>query len=274
MTTEQGALTEAQAIIEHVQASSTPRELEPGRIYMYTDADGSQEIITTDEWAEHPRHYDRTVALHDADSLIDYVDAHRLHQDGVEVWVSPGRESRTPLVTAILDANGWCNHKAGLLFEPTPSWAEWLAISSQQLPQEKFSEFVEDHVDGIVTPSGATMLELAQSIRAHTKSSFKSDKRLANGQVQLEYTENIDATAGTAGTITIPDEITLGLQPFQGGPKLYKVRAKFRYRIQQGNLTLGVKLLNPERVVQAVLDDVVDALHEGLPQALIVLGRA
>lgn len=210
--------------------------------------------------------------MHDTDSLIGYIKTHQQHQDGVEVWVSPGRDGRTPIVTAVLDANGWQAHKAGLLFEQTPDWAAWLSISGTQLTQDKFSEFVEDHVDDIVTPSGATMLELAQSIRARSKSNFKSDKRLANGQTQLEYTETIDATAGSAGTIVIPDEITLALQPFQGS-KVYKVRAKFRYRISGGNLSLGVKLLNPERVVQAVLDDVVDALHEGLPEALIALGR-
>lgn len=272
-TLEAGPLTgDAQAIIQHVRATSEPRKLEPGRIYLATDEDGDQNIIDTNQWSERPRRYDRSVLVHDTDSLIGYVKTHQQHQDGVEVWVSPGPNGRTPVVTAVLDANGWRNHMVRLLFEATPDWEAWLGISGDQLSQEKFSEFVEDHVDDIVIPSGATMLELAQSIRARSKSNFKSDKRLANGQTQLEYTETIDATAGKAGTIVIPDEITLALQPFQGS-KVYKVRAKFRYRISGGNLSLGVKLLNPERVVQAVLDDVVDDLHEGLPEALIALGR-
>lgn len=263
---------DAQAIIEHVRATSAPRDLEKGHIYLVTDKDGAQRILDTEGFGKRPTKYVRAVDVHDTDSLIGYVKTHQQHQDGVEIWVSPGRDGRTPVVTAVLDANAWRNHKVGLLFEQTPDWAAWLSISGTQLTQDKFSEFVEDHVDDIVTPSGATMLELAQSIRARSKSNFKSDKRLANGQTQLEYTETIDAQAGSAGTIVIPDEITLALQPFQGS-KVYKVRAKFRYRISGGNLSLGVKLLNPERVVQAVLEDVVDALHEGLPEALIALGR-
>ena len=263
---------DAQAIIEHVHATSAPRELEPGRIYLVTDKDGAQRIADTEHYGDQPFNYARTVDVHDTDSLIGYVKTHQQHQDGLEVWVSPGRDGRTPIVTAVLDANAWRHHKVGLLFEKTPDWDAWLNINGQQLPQEKFSEFIEDHVDDIRTPKGADMLELAQSIRARSKSTFKSDKHLANGQTQFEYTENVDATAGTAGTIVIPDELELGLQPFQGS-KVYKVRAKFRYRINGGNLSLGVKLLNPERIVQAVLEDIVDALHEGLPEALIALGR-
>lgn len=263
---------DAQAIIEQVQATSAPRELEAGRIYLVTDEQGEQRIADTEAYGDRPFNYARTVAVHDTEGLIAYITTHQQHQDGVEVWISPGVNGQSPTVTAVLDSNGWGHHKANLLFDKTPDWTAWLGINGEQMNQEKFSEFVENHVDDIVVPAGATMLELAQSIRARSKSTFKSDKRLANGQTQFEYTENVDASAGTAGQLVIPDELTLALQPFQGS-KVYKVTAKFRYRIQGGGLSLGVKLLNPERIIQAVLEDVVDALQEGLPEALIALGR-
>lgn len=260
--------SDAQAIIDHVNATATPRELEPGRIYLVTDADGEQRIVDTDTYADAPRHYNRQVTVLDADSLAAYVLTQDNQWDGVEVWSNSGPDGLHPAITALLDGSLRRVHTAQVEFRPTPEWTAWTKINGQLLTQVQFAEFVEDHVDQITTPDGATMLELAQSIRAKKSSNFQSDQRLSSGQVQLMYTENIDAKAGRAGKIEIPDELTLALRPYMGA-RTYKVTAKFRYRLSEGALALGVKLMQPERITEAVLTDALTTLHEALPDDVL-----
>ena len=101
------------------------------------------------------------------------------------------------------------------------------------------------------------MLELAQHFRANTAVKFESSKRLANGQTKLEYREDIEAKAGTKGDITIPERISLALQPYEGGPA-YNVPARFRYRIAGGELALGVILDRPRDILREAFAEVVD----------------
>ena len=262
--------TDTQALINELKASAAPRELTPGRVYLVPDGDGAQSVIDTDMYADSPRGVSRDVRLHDVDSLTRYITAYADYTP--EVWVSPGKDSESPTVTAVLDPEGWRHHIARLIFETTRDWRDWAAASDLLKPQTSFAEFVEDHLANFIKPDGATMLELAQSIRARTKSTFKSDRRLANGQVQLDYVESIDASAGKAGSIVIPDEIQIALQPTVGA-KTYAVTGKFRFRLRDGDLALGVKVLNSDKVIESMLKDVTDGLKTALPDALILQGR-
>lgn len=85
------------------------------------------------------------------------------------------------------------------------------------------------------------MLELAQTIKGHTKVSFESSKRVKSGETAIEWREETTATAGKKGTIDIPDTIDLGMQVYEGGDA-YRLTARFRYRISGGALALGYVL--------------------------------
>ncbi|MBK6887064.1 MAG: DUF2303 family protein [Tetrasphaera sp.] len=77
------------------------------------------------------------------------------------------------------------------------------------------------------------MLELAQTIKGHTKVSFESSKHVKSGETAIEWREETTAAAGKKGTLEIPDTIDLGMQVYEGGVP-YKLTARFRYRIGGG----------------------------------------
>lgn len=193
-------------------------------------------------------------------SLIGYLDKHA--EPHTEIYA----DDRACIITACINAHGdqpgWGDHKAILALRHTDDWKDWTKYDGQLLPQLEFSEFIEDHLPNFSTPSGADMLELAQTFQATTKVDFASSQRLKSGETELLYTENQTASAGKKGSLAIPDTFTLGLQVFERGDA-YKVQARFRYRIHDGQLRLGYRLTRPRDVLQAAFDAVVETVSEG-----------
>jgi hypothetical protein len=112
---------------------------------------------------------------------------------------------------------------------------------------------------------------MAQQFQAHTKVEFKSGARLASGETQLAYAETIDARAGNRGQITIPGAFELGIRVFDD-LEPYRVKARFRYRLSGGQLTLGYHLDDPERKVRDAVGLVVAKAEEACG-VKIMLGR-
>lgn len=156
---------------------------------------------------------------------------------------------------------GWADHTAILALPVTADWAAWLGHNGALLDQVTFAEFIEDHLVNFVAPQGAEMLELAQSFNATTRVDFESSQRVKNGETQLRYKENTTATAGKNGSLTIPDTFSIGVQVYERGP-LYRVEARFRYRINDGKLRLAYKLVRPDDVVSMAFDEVMGEIGE------------
>lgn len=112
---------------------------------------------------------------------------------------------------------------------------------------------------------GETDGELTHELRTPfvaTKSvNFKSGSRLRDGQRQLTYVEVIDAQAGPAGNVTIPESILLRLAPFDGAEPV-EMGARIRYRINDGALRIGYVLDRPDLVLRAAFADVVAGVEE------------
>lgn len=88
------------------------------------------------------------------------------------------------------------------------------------------------------------MLTISRNLQAKKKVDFKSDQNLSNGDIQFTYNET---TTGTAGQLEIPQEFTLGIPVYEGGAP-YEVKARLRYRISEGKLTMWYDLVRPERM--------------------------
>jgi uncharacterized protein YfdQ (DUF2303 family) len=186
------------------------------------------------------------------DSFAKYVAE---HQDAgrTTVWVHP----TDGLVQAILDdngdGNGYGQHRAVLTLTRTPEWLYWAAHDGELMSQLAFAELIEGGVQQIEQPDAADLLELAQSFHATNQVTFRSSTRLATGEQQLQYDEEIQATAGRTGQLTIPTVIVLVLSPFLGEPEV-QIAARFRFRINAGKLQLGYKLDQPEKVTRDALE--------------------
>jgi len=261
---------EVGAVEEITRQACAPKELTLG-IWAGVDKDGIvRHLDLRDEMeADNPRPGRKkgTVDAHDAPAFIAYLAKHALLE--TEVWADIAHQRLVAVINANQGADntgdqaGWGDHRVHLVLRKTPAWTAWAANDKKYLTQSAFAEHVEERLPDFVAPSGAEMLELAQSFKANTKVGFESSRRLKSGETTLEYREETTATAGKKGSIVIPDVFTLGLAPFDG-TEGYKVNARFRYRINDGALLLGYVLERPEDILRSAFDDIVTAVDGGI----------
>jgi len=163
------------------------------------------------------------------------------------------------------------DHTSLFALKKTPEWDNWLNNNKKTMNQEDFGRFIEDNLEEIIEPTGATMLEIALSIQAKTDTKFTSSQRLDNGQIQLQYHEEINGTAGTKGELKIPQTFIIGLKLFEGGEP-YRIEARLRYRIKEGNLALWYELIRPHKTVDANIKDTTTLIADSILSGHIYYG--
>lgn len=203
---------------------------------------------------ENPRRTVQRVKMITTDSFINYFN--RFSSDDSVIFCNIDAAK----FTGIIDYHdkstpAWCNHIAEYTCAKTPEWVTWSKKDGIPLGQSAFAEFIEQNLEEIIQPTGAEMLEIATTLKANTNIKFTSGKRLSDGQTQFQYHEEIDGTAGQKGQFKIPDEFKLGMSVFEGG-EAYEIRAKFRYRIKDGQVSLWYDLLRPHKTYRAAVDDI------------------
>lgn len=260
----------AQAIIDNALVAAQPAKLDQdGRFWGYALPDGAHAHVVDIEdhleaFRETPRRKSGIYQVHDAESFLAYLAKHG--DDNSEVWADVVGNR----ITGVLNAHGdgsqgqrWEDHRVVYQVKHTDAWVAWVRHDGHLLDQSTFAEHIEDRAVDIVDPSGADMLELAQTITATIGGSFESSKRLSTGERQLEYREKIDAQGGKKGQFAIPETFTLALKPFEGADP-FKVIARLRLRINGGDLRIGYKLERPEDVLRGAFLSVVEAITEGV----------
>lgn len=198
-------------------------------------------------------------------SFVEYV---RRHGDGAtEVWADVDGQS----VTAVINGHeigtpGWGDHRAVYAAVKTPAWKAWREHQGLG-PALVLAEHIESWRAYIVEPSAAEMLEVVQSFKATTKAQVESGTRLSSGEVQFVYREEIQAKAGKAGQLSVPEEFTISVAPFRDSlPE--GVLARVRYRLNDGVLSIGYVLDQPEQVeeraFESIVEQITDQLSEGV----------
>ena len=227
-----------------------------------------QQLLTP--YLSRPRRKTGTVHLHSAESFIDYLKKHAVPE--TEVYADTARHALVAVINAHQEAEasedavaadlgaGFGDHRVQLELVKTDAWKAWLGKNRQYMPQMEFANHIEDNSIDVVVPDPATVLEIIESFQASTSVEFKSAKRLHSGQVQFDYTETGTARAGENGDLEVPTEFGLELAPFEGG-KTYEVTARFRYRINSGNLALSYHLVRPEDILRQAFIDYVQAVE-------------
>lgn len=202
----------------------------------------------------HPVPYRKrgTIALTSIESFNEFV-KDQARAEGSYIYADPDARKLTAVFNdheygeRSTDA-GWRDYRAVYEAELSREFATWLTNNKKPMEQEVFAVFLEDNIADVVEPSGETLLAIALTLQAKTEVNFNSSKRLDNGQVQLTYTENIDARAG-AGAIEIPREFAIGCRLFKNGEG-YKIRARLKYRLGGGHVKFWYELDRPENVIE------------------------
>ena len=268
------------------QQAALPKALDEG-IYSVLDSDGNVLIVETagykqqrkHDWdqahSDTPEFVHRQVTLLDVGSFIDYLahntdsisfdevtDTDYTHGNGeLELWADI--DART--IRAILDGyDGLRKHTATLQLKIAREWAEWAHIDGKLLGQVEFAQFIEDHLSTIAQPDGAQLLDICQTLEATKSAVFKQQHILASGQRTFRHEEQIEGKAGVKGDLTIPGELTLVLRPFQGSDPI-PITARFRFRPDSEGLRLGVKLAEPDRVLEEAFALIVGDVQGRVP---------
>lgn len=260
--------TENHDLIQTAQEAVGAQQLEPGIYY-----DGVTHAIVDirerihEEAERRPDRKTGSYTVTDVPSFVAAVAKHGLTQ--TELWAHDNTSSIRAVINAhmgttddcVEDYAGWGDHTITLQLQRTDDWKEWQVSDGKLFDQLAFAEFVEDHLPNFVNPASADMLELAQTFQATTKVDFASSQRVKSGETQLNYVEQQNATAGKKGQLAIPDTFDIALQPFERG-ETYRVNARFRYRITNGDLRLGYRLTRPKDVLRDAFDAVVAGVGE------------
>jgi uncharacterized protein YfdQ (DUF2303 family) len=257
-----------QTIVDTTLRAAPPVALEIGKIHAFHTAGGVKTVdLTGPEHTGLPPRKQGTTTVRDFTSFTAYWEKHA--DDNSEVYA----DSERLTVTAVLDAHTaadarWAGHRLHLALRETTAWKQWLHMDGELMDQEKFAEFIEDHLPELLDPVAADMLEIAQSFQAASKVDFQSASRLASGQRQFQYVETTTAKAGQKGQLTVPETFVVGLVPFEGSEG-YRLTARLRYRIGQNGLRLGYKLERPDEIRKTAFADVVKAIGEQIDQPVM-----
>lgn len=220
-----------------------------------------------------PRRVRGDVTVTDTASWLAYYAKHSAA--GTEVF----GDVRTSTVTAILNAPAaptepaWGDHRLALQLEHSPAWQAWTEKNGTWLTQDSFAEHIEDRTPDLVKPDAATMLEVAQTVRATTNVKFESASRLHDGQRRFQYAETMESKAGTRGELSVPTALSLALQVWRGVPIVVPVTARFRFRIAADGLRLAFVLDRLEDVLDAAWKDLLEELTKGIDTPVLA-GRA
>lgn len=212
------------------------------------------------------------------DAFVAYV--RRLASEATTVWVDQASFTAPPVVTAVLNdhteaiAPGWRDHRVSLNLRSTPLWAHWVGRDGKLTGQLEFAEHVEDGLAAVAQPDAATLLEIAQTFDANRKVQFRSATRITNGEIQMRWDEDTQATAGRSGSVEIPDRIVLMLEPWPGAGAAYEVQARLRYRLREGQLTIGYRLDRIDEVMRHAVADLRAYLTELLSDYPVLAGQA
>lgn len=128
-----------------------------------------------------------------------------------------------------------------LQFVADPDWATLFnAADGRFHTQLEFGDLIEQAGHLITSHPAAEIVEIVDSVRASSKGSFESNIKRATGSVNLTYSEEVSAKAGTATRqLEVPREITLSARPFEDYPVI-EIRCWLRLNISQGQLGLGL----------------------------------
>ena len=262
---------DAQVIADLAQAAAEPTELVDGRLHTLVVPDGHRvEEIHTECFEPHPdRPHDDGAFVRHSDDFIQILD--RYSSVALTVWACPDEGD----VIAVLNDHeagdgggigtvqpGWRDWRVTFHPEKSDRWREWVAVHRQPMTQTDFAEFIEDHLPDITVPDGADLLEMAQTFQASTKVQFKSTRRLATGENEIAYSEEIDATAGRGGSMQVPSAIEISI-PIYDGAAMITVPVRLRYRVREGQLRIVLVLDRPKDRERAAFDDRVNEVRQG-----------
>lgn len=216
-------------------------------------------VKSLEQYQSNPARIRQSVELKTEQSIIDYVNKFKIA--GTAIFADLDKLK----IIAVFDYHAspetprWGEHTASYSFPFSKDWKAWSEKDKSAMTQIEFGAFLENNIHCIASEgnavSGTELLTMVLAFEETRKSEFKSVRRLQDGTMAFNYTdENLGG-----GKARLPEEITLGIQPFHNGD-FYQLKARIRYRIKDGSLTLWYELINSEKVLEDAFKTTLDSL--------------
>ncbi len=219
-------------------------------------------------FAKAPRRLTAKLSFSTLDSFIAYVTLFKC--DATQIFI---RQASAVSVVAILDYHNsetfeasWCEHRATYAPEMTPEWQRWISGHKRQMTQTELATFLEENQQLIMTPPGAELLELVQTLEGKNDIKCNSTIRLTNGRTKLIYEEDVvlrGSTSTQKGEIEFPSQLVAALPLFTGGPT-YKVTCRLKYRINSAKLVFWYEMVDTHLILQDAIRGIEDRIQEKL----------
>ena len=265
--------SDAGACIEAGQQLGLPRENphpeSPGYAVL---PEGSTLVYLERE--DNPVRCRGTVKLHDARSFIEYWKRQSDTASYIYAAMSPAQ------FVAVFNEQhailpNWRDHRAIFSLQHSKEWMEWTKRSGQPFDgNEAFALWLEENLLDIIRPEPAKMMDIALNFRVNQAAAFGNAVRLQDGNVDLTYTNEVHANAGSSkgGKISIPETFWIEIPVWSGlDAKQYKVEARFRYRLSGGRLSIRFELVRPHKVIEASFKDMLADIEKAT-KSLVLFG--
>lgn len=253
--------------------SQIPSEILPGLIVHHKDltiTDRTQAHLTESKLSKPgPINPAGTLTLLTPDSFSRAIIDHR----DVRTQVFADSEG---LITAVFDFlengggdghgkpdvrdRGWGQLSAVIGFAESRKLKEWRK-TLEWMSQADFANFLEDHLEDVVEPSGQHLLEIATDLEASSTGGFKGKVNLQNGSVKLCYQDDVETS------VEIPRTLTLGIPLFEHGDR-YKLGARLRFVISGGAVKFKLLFTNLQDAKDQEFERIVQEIEEKTSQPI------
>lgn len=207
-----------------------------------------------------------TVELDDADSFLEYWKRQAI-ADGSYIYGS----MQPAQFVAVLnehskDQADWRDHRAVLTLKHSQEWLTWAGRDRKAFDgNEAFALWLEDNLPDIIKPEPAQFMDIALNFRVQQGQFYGKSVRLQDGNVKLDYTNNVEASGGpstVAASMSIPESFTIRVPVFQGlDAKMYEVEARFRFKLQSGALSIRYELVRAHKVIEQAFKECLEEIQ-------------
>jgi uncharacterized protein YfdQ (DUF2303 family) len=263
---EVGKLAAAPTEVQNAAGISVPYIIVGGKVTPLPD-------LKFNEHAKNPERIKANVTVLDPESFINYYalfsDLHsRVFADEAHRSVLAILDYHEEGTAASEESPRWGSHRITLALRHSEEWQTWINGNNKQMTQQQFAEFLEQNSVDITDPAGGTLREIAEDLETTVDVDFASAQRQAGGRVAFKYTETTKTTVSGGQVITVPDNFSLGIPVFVGGPRV-GMGAFLRYRIKEQKLVFFYTLMRPEEVVRAAFAGARQAIADGIGSTII-----
>lgn len=215
-----------------------------------------------------PHHVSGTVAMNDTESFLEYWKRQSsAGQSYIYGSMEPGQ------FVAVLNEHGlqdpdWRDHRCVYKLEHSREFRTWAAQDRKAFDgNEAFALWLEDNLVDITDPEPSRMMELALNFRVKQINNFGKVLRLQDGNVQLEYTSEVDGNSSgvsKAESMKMPELFKIRIPVFKGlQATVYDFEARFRFRLLSGSLKIWYELVRPHKVVERAFKDMLGEIEKG-----------